>query len=332
MLCKHLLLSVLLSASALVLAMPSLAQVNLPHIFQPNTPAKAGEVNDNFDALKAAIQAQQQTIAALQSQLAALQNNTVLQLDGKLGLGTDPATGKPTARFTAVNVQIVNGTGSTFSTNGLGNLIVGYNEIAGSTAFCSDGVSVSEEGDIEVNDDQATCTSNGGIWAPNQRTGSHNLIVGNKNVYTQYGGLVAGYGNVVNAENSSVSGGENNIALGPVSSVTGGRNNKASGYWSWIGSGSGNTASGSNSSVSSGQLGIASGAYASVNGGYKNTASGYYSTVSAGSENIAAGNSSSVSGGAMNTASGVRSMIGGGKARSVDGENNWRAGALFQDH
>jgi uncharacterized coiled-coil protein SlyX len=117
------------------------AQVTLPHTFQPNTPAKAGEVNDDFAALKAAIDAlqttvaaQQQTIASLQGTvtaqastitslqstvsgqattitslqgvLAAVQNNTVLQLDGMLGLVTDPATNQPTARFTAVNVQI----------------------------------------------------------------------------------------------------------------------------------------------------------------------------------------------------------------------------------
>src|SRR5947209_11501210 len=39
--------------------------------------------------------------------------------------------GKPTVQFAAVNVQIVNGTGSTASSNGDGNLVLGYDESPG---------------------------------------------------------------------------------------------------------------------------------------------------------------------------------------------------------
>ncbi|NNF16504.1 MAG: hypothetical protein HKN70_07130, partial [Gammaproteobacteria bacterium] len=59
---------------------------------------------------------------ALTAALATVQSNSVPTLDGVLSL-----SGGDTAYFNGVNVQIVNGLGSTPATNGLGNLIVGYN-------------------------------------------------------------------------------------------------------------------------------------------------------------------------------------------------------------
>lgn len=56
--------------------------------------------------------------------------------------------GKPTVQFSAVNVQIVNGMASEATTNGEGNLVVGYNEKGGA------------------------------------QTGSHNLVLGGSNSYT----------------------------------------------------------------------------------------------------------------------------------------------------
>ena len=69
--------------------------------------------------------------------------------------------GKPTVRFAAVNVQILNGLGSTASVNGTGNLVVGYDE------------------------------------TPGTQSGSHDLVLGQKQTYTGYGELVGGYGNNV---------------------------------------------------------------------------------------------------------------------------------------
>src|SRR5690606_16367098 len=37
--------------------------------------------------------------------------------------------GYPTVRFSAVNLQVVNGTGSTENFNGTGNLLIGYNRL-----------------------------------------------------------------------------------------------------------------------------------------------------------------------------------------------------------
>ncbi|TAH42698.1 MAG: hypothetical protein E6Q43_07130 [Dokdonella sp.] len=253
--------------------------LSIPHSFSPNTPAVAAQVNENFGAVETAvddnavdiaalqaavaalqandatqqatINAQAATIASLQSDLAAVQDNSVLDLDGLLTLVNDPATSQLTARFSAVNVQVVNGTNDTENTNGLGNLIVGYNEDAGIAAFCSNGDYA----------DETTCTSNGGIWAVNQRTGSHNLILGQANAYSRYGGLVAGSFSIVNGIFASVSGGQRNMARGRYSSVSAGLIN---------------TAIGDSSSVNGGYFNTTSGPYSSVSGGANRSATGGY--------------------------------------------------------
>ncbi len=142
--------------------------------------------------------------------------------------------------FSGVNVQIVSGSGSTGGTkNGKGNLIVGYNETRG------------------TGDD---------------RTGSHNIIVGIKNNYSSYGGLVAGYENTVSGIYGAVSGGAKNTSTGSYSSVSGGSSNKASGNQASISGGDLNIASGSSSCISGGIYNEASGSYSSINSGNSNKA------------------------------------------------------------
>jgi len=59
--------------------------------------------------------------------------------------------------FSGVNVQIVDGSGDTYGdVNGLGNLIVGYNELRGTS---------------------------------DNRTGSHNVVIGAEHNYSSYGVL-----------------------------------------------------------------------------------------------------------------------------------------------
>src|SRR5207253_2558489 len=115
-----------------------------------------------------------------------------------------------------VNVHIRSGSGMTNDSTNLGNLIIGYNEPR----------------DVGLGPD----TSN--------RTGSHTLIIGPEHQFTASGGLLAGFGNTVNGDFASVSGGDNNTASGLDSSVSGGVSN---------------TASGDNSSVSSGRMNTAGG-------------------------------------------------------------------------
>lgn len=364
---RALALSTLLGASAV-----SATDVIIPNTFQPNTPAVADDVNENFEAFETAvddndariatliaelntlqsqvgtlqttaddqqgtidglqstisdqqdtIDAQQTTIVGLQSDLTAVQSNTVLALDGMLGLGTD-SNGYDTARFTAVNVQIVNGTGGTFNTNGLGNLTIGYNEsiTASQEPFCSSGIF----------DNENDCEAGGETWAIDQRSGSHNLVLGYGNAYSQYGGVLAGRYNIINGPVASISGGRENIASGVGASVSGGRDNTASGDYSSVSGGAGNTASGERASVVSGRDNIASGFGASVSGGRINTASGDYSSVSGGADNTADGAASAVTGGGLNTASALRASVSGGFNHSAADTYDWAAGSLFQDN
>jgi hypothetical protein len=67
-------------------------------------------------------------------------------------------SGPDDVTITGANLRIVNGLGTTETTNGLGNLIVGYNE--------------------ERAPDGAT----------NIRTGSHNVVVGAQNNFSSFGG------------------------------------------------------------------------------------------------------------------------------------------------
>lgn len=336
----------LLAASAV-----AASEVTIPHTFQANTPAVAAEVNANFGAvevavddsasriadLEATIASLQSTVNTLQNQMSALQSNSVLALDGALGLVTDPATGQPTARFVAVNVQVVNGLGSTATANSTGNLIVGYNEYPGIIVFCANGHFESQQ----------ACESAGYVWAANQRSGSHNLLVGGTNAYSRWGGLIAGLGNVVNSRYSSVNGGSDNIASGDASTVGGGTDNTASGNYASVGGGKNNVASGTWSSANAGYGNQAYGLYSTVNGGASNEAYGNYSSVSGGQYNAAEGQRSSVNGGQYNNAFGANSSIGGGRYNDAAGDfstvsgghnrdipasgtSDWKAGSLHE--
>ncbi len=233
----------------------------------------------------------QTEIATLQTEVAGLQSNTVLQLDGYLSLD-DTDLAKPIAAFDGVNVQIVNGTGTTNGpTNGVGNLIVGYNEPRSINGECSNPFYY----------DQLSCISLGFFWALEFREGSHNLVVGKEHNFSSYGGLVAGFRNSIRQWSASVSGGADNRANSGAASVSGGQFNNA---------------------LSD---------YSSIGGGGFNQARGQVSSVSGGRSNITYGDFSSVSGGQGNDAWGEYSTVGGGYLREVLGEWDWSAGALFQD-
>lgn len=237
-----------LIASALLLAIGSEAQaVELPHTFQAGSSAVAAEVNANFSALATAITTLQEEIATLntaladsqvqvtaledevttlntalgesQAQVTALEQQLTaaenfLSLKDYVSLVPDPyISNEHTVRFSSVNVQIVNGTYSQHTVNGLGNLIVGYNESRHSGAnVCS----------IGQWDNELGCLGGGGVWAQNHKSGSHNIVGGHANAYSSYGGFVLGKNNAINFELSSVSGGEENISSGEGSSVLGG--------------------------------------------------------------------------------------------------------------
>lgn len=232
-------------------------QLTIPNTFQANTPAVAAQVNANFNAVETAVddnharitvlengaatsttqiselenqvttlqnlvQDLQAQVADLETQIANLPSAETLQfiddLRAVVALQND-AQGNPTVRFSGVNVHVNNGLGSTNTVNGLGNLIVGYDEARTSG---------------------------------NDKTGSHNVVIGRRHNYSQYGGLVAGNQNTISAPFASVSGGAANTASGMNSSVSGGFENIASGDSSSVSGGVANIAEGENSSVSGG--------------------------------------------------------------------------------
>jgi len=241
------------------------------------------------------------------------------------------------------NLHILNGLGSTDCTddqfepipdcpNGLGNLIVGYNE------------SRTEVPDCESAPTDPFCIDT--------RTGSHNVVVGRRHNFSRFGGIVVGDLNTISGDFAVVSGGRTNTASGTWSVISGGHFHTASGLTSSVSGGSDNTASGFAASVSGGRSHTAGGDVSAVSGGEENTASGFaasvtgglrntagggtdpsegHASVSGGQENTASGLASSVSGGHFHTASGLASSVSGGFGRTAPGEFDWVAGSLFQD-
>ena len=245
--------------------------------------------------------------ASLRADLAVVQKNSVLALNGRLKLTQH--NGYKTALFTGVNVQVVNGLGKTDTLNGLGNLIVGYNAPREGAYELWE---VCSKGEYH---NQAKCEANRGVWAVNHKSGSHNIVGGDNNAYSSVGGLVVGFDNVINGRFASVSAGRDNSASGFVSSASGGWYNRA-----WVDYGS----------VCGGYGNKTSGLFSSVSGGYYNEARGDFSGVSGGFDNTATGNLSSVTGGFGNTARGELSGVSGGNGVTAIGEYSWAAGKLCQ--
>jgi hypothetical protein len=173
--------------------------------------------------------------------------------------------GKPEVVITGANLRIVNGLRATATANGLGNLIVGYNEPR-------------NDGD-------------------NTRTGSHNMVVGLGHNFSRFGGLVVGRQNAISGAFASVSGGFDNMASSDSASVSGGIFNRASGPGASVSGGFDNMASGNAAVVSGGDGNTASGHTAAVSGGHGNTASGHTAAISGGEANTARGFSAAISGG-----------------------------------
>jgi hypothetical protein len=207
--------------------------------------------------------------------------------------------GHPTVRFSGVNVQVVNGAGTTSGgANGRGNLIVGY----------------------------STPRAGGSSSAP--RTGSHNLVVGDEHSWSSHGGILGGFRNSATAPWATVSGGQENTASGVAAAVTGGVGNRASSSHASVVGGRDNRATELASSVSGG-LGNTAGpdgdwycwpdcGYSTVSGGTGNVATGHGASISGGEGNRATGHRTTVNGGRGNTAGGSWTSILGGSGRTVD--------------
>ncbi len=314
-------------------SIPLLAQVSIPNTFQAGETASADEVNANFQALQAALDDALQRIETLES-------DHVAGLGDHVEVIADPHyPNDHTVRFSAVNVQIVNGTGSTDgATNGLGNLILGYNEDRSGPETCTRG----RNHNSGSADPAARCESWNGEWAESFKSGSHNLVAGMGNAYSGYGGVVLGENNAATGELTSVLGGQNNVAAGESSVIIGGRNNEIAGFKpvadsstgrdSAIVGGNGNRVEqaytvailGGNGNVATDadRTSGNNGAYeSSIVGGASNTVTARFSVAVGGWNNTVSGQHAVVlGGGQLNEASGDQSVVLGGDRNNATGD------------
>jgi hypothetical protein len=193
------------------------------------------------------------------------------------------AGSRPTIQFSGVNVQVVNGSGKQSTANGLGNLVVGYDETPGS------------------------------------QTGSHNLVLGSQQIVEGIGGIIGGEKNKLSGNGNVVLGFENNASGFHFADVLGGRENTASGEYASVSGGHGGEAQFA-ASVGGGFGNVASGDYSFVAGGVKNQATTFEAAVFGGEYGIASGESAVVVGGRTDEATAKDSAVLGGKGVKVTTE------------
>ena len=288
-----------LGAMSLLHASPAQAQNSPGSLAAQNSQntlaAQVGAMRRTLAAAEAALHEQSGIIASLQNKLADDESaiHRLQTLTNSISVSGSDLT------FTGVNIHIVDGTGKTASASGLGNLIVGYNAASA---------------DLRQ-----------------ERTGSHNLILGDANNYLSYGGVVAGVGNAITAPYASITGGGHNVASGLYATVTGGYTNTASANCASVSGGDYNMADGVFSSVSGGYHNAATALEAAISGGVGNKAGDEGAVVAGGCFNKAANFSASVSGGVGNIASGYESTVSGG-SYNIAGAAGALVGAASQDN
>ena len=108
------------------------------------------------------------------------------------------------------------------------------------------------------------------------QNGSHNADIGHTNIFSLYGGLVAGYKNEISGAYTPVTGGRNNTTSGMASSATGGYGNEVSSCYTSVSVRSSNKVYGQYSLGSVGYNNKVEGSYITIIGGKDNTASDYY--------------------------------------------------------
>jgi hypothetical protein len=194
------------------------------------------------------------------------EQQTLLSILPYLSFNATGVGGKPTIAVKGANLQILNGTGSTTTANGAGNLILGYNEY------------------------------------PGTQTGSHSLVSGQSNSFQSYGQFVSGTNNKATAPWATAVG-YFNTASGPFSSVLGGYSNTATNFAGVVVGGHDNVAKGESSAILGGSKNSTEGTAAAMVGGFNNIGRAAESAVLGGNTNVAAGKWSTVAGGKLGTVS-----------------------------
>lgn len=157
----------------------------------------AGSLNAQTPAQFSALQTQ---VTALQKQVATLQPLAALAPFVTVDINPENGSPGPHITFHGANIHIVNGMGSTQLINGLGNLVIGYDE----------------NPDPSVNP-----------FPMNGRAGSHNLVIGRYHAWFQnaFGNLLAGEWNWAVKQSSFLAGFQSQ-SVGNYSSILGGSNNE----------------------------------------------------------------------------------------------------------
>ena len=295
----------------------------VPNVFMPNTPARASEVNANFDCVTEQIVTNAAgitvnstditnlltAVTTLQSEVAALQAQRSAQAAQIAALTAQN-------NVQAVQISALEDVTQFFSvdSNIINNMDGPHLIVTGANFHIRDGTGMtysqtpSGVGNLVVGYNESGTV-------PVQRGGAHNLIIGEFHSFSGTGGIVAGFLNSIAGRSSTVSGGDHNTASADFAAISGG---------------SDGIASGGASAISGGTRGTASGNWSSISGGDENTASGTYSSVTGGSDNIAAGTSSCVTGGENNVAGpGFLTVVSGGLNVTAPGNRDWAAGACF---
>ena len=165
----------------------------------------------------------QKQITALQAQVTALQQNNALKLAPFVTVNANPENNVPGPNITfhGANVHIVNGLGATQLMNGLGNLIIGYDEFeVPNTLFPAGGRTGSHS--VILGKSQCWFGSN---TTGNAGTAYGNLMVGEANWTWMAGEFVAGFENQVVGRWASILGGSNNETFAERTVILGGVDN-----------------------------------------------------------------------------------------------------------
>lgn len=221
--------------------------------------------------------------------------------------------------FDGFNISIRNGAGQTHEAkNGTGNLLIGYNRNRGDTL---------------------------------DRSGSHNLVVGDLHSFTSTGGVVSGINNTISEINAAAIGGESHIVTGIAAVAVGGETNFLSGRGAVSAGGDENRVAGDLSAIVGGfqnrtvcsttaavggvrnlagevedpsvwesECFVTASTSAVTVGGLGNYAGAFTAVVTGGQGGRADGEHSSVQGGRNNTASGEWAVVNGGRHNTASGE------------
>lgn len=248
----------------------ALALLSAPALAAPPLPIRMTAAEHDIDDLQA-------RVAALEALLA----HASLDDDGNLVI-------RGSLFVDGGNLHVQDGTGATYSEsgagNGLGNVIIGYDE---------------DNGD--------------------EKSGSHNLVVGPYHSYAFAGNVVGGYDNAVSATAAAVLGGYGNQVGGDQSVALGGTYLTVDGYHSAAIGGNMNSVSGPNS-VSLGGFSIDLDGDNSVTvAGFDNTLSSDNAAIVAGDHHHLSGSWAAILGGSAHDVSGTSAVAAGGDHATVAG-------------